>query len=193
MESHVIFAMPRTIAITQKGNAGNAAPTASSAKTASGGRNSLRNMFFTRTLYQSAADSGIIPDMKKGTLIFWLILLTLIVIGVGVSVYVNLQPGKLDSFAQCLKDKGVVYYGAFWCPHCQATNKMFGKSKRLLPYVECSTPDGQGQTQICKDKGITGYPTWVFPPIGTATSTTILTGERTLEELATASTCVLPK
>lgn len=46
---------------------------------------------------------------------------------------------------------------------------MLGKSARLLPYVECSTPDGQGQTQICKDKGITGYPTWDFLENGTTT------------------------
>ncbi len=124
--------------------------------------------------------------MKKGTLIFWLVLLTLVVIGVGVSVYVNRQPGKLDNFAQCLKDKGAIFYGAFWCPHCQATKRMFGKSAALLPYVECSTPDGQGQLQICKDKGIAGYPTWVFP------SGTVLTGERTLQELSTASGCLLP-
>jgi thiol-disulfide isomerase/thioredoxin len=125
--------------------------------------------------------------MRKGTLIFWLVVLALIVAGVGTSLALNSGPGKLDGLAQCLKDSGTVYYGAFWCPHCQATNKMFGKSKRLLPYVECSTPDGKGQVQICKDKQINGYPTWVFP------DGNILTGERTLEELATASGCVLPK
>ena len=130
--------------------------------------------------------------MKKGALIFWLVVLALIVAGVVTSLTLNAGPGKLDSFAQCLKDSGTVYYGAFWCPHCQATNKMFGKSKKFLPYVECSTPDGQSQTQICKDKGITGYPTWVFPPVGTNASSTILTGERTLKELATASGCTLP-
>lgn len=125
--------------------------------------------------------------MKKGSLIFWLVVLAIVLAGVGSTFMLNRGPGKLDSFAQCLKDKGVVFYGAFWCPHCQATKKMFGKSASLLPYVECSTPDGQAQTQICKDKNITGYPTWVFP------SGMILTGERTLQELATASGCVLPQ
>jgi len=134
--------------------------------------------------------------MKKGTLIFWLVVLALVVAGIGSSFTLNAGPGKLDSFAQCLKDKGVIFYGAFWCPHCQATKRMFGKSEALLPYVECSTPDGQGQTQICKDKNITGYPTWVFPlastTAGTNATSTILTGERTLEELATASGCQSP-
>lgn len=125
--------------------------------------------------------------MKKGALIFWLVVLALIVAGVGTSLTLNSGSGKLDSFAQCLKDSGTVYYGAFWCPHCQAANKMFGKSKALLPYVECSTPDGKNQTQICKDKNINGYPTWVFP------DGSILTGERTLQELADKTSCPLPQ
>lgn len=126
--------------------------------------------------------------MKKGALIFWLVVLLLIVAGVGASVFVKQGPGNLDPFAQCLKDKGVIFYGAFWCPHCQRTKAMFGSSAHLLPYVECSTPDGQGQTQICKDKGIQSYPTWVFP---NASST--LTGEHTLQELSQASGCALPQ
>lgn len=125
--------------------------------------------------------------MKRGVLIFWLVIAVVIVLGVGSAIFVRSAPGKLDTFAQCLKDKGVIFYGAFWCPHCQATKRMFGSSARLLPYVECSTPDGQGQTQICKDKKIQSYPTWVFP-----NSTTTLTGEHTLQELSDASGCLLP-
>jgi thiol-disulfide isomerase/thioredoxin len=128
--------------------------------------------------------------MKRGVLIFWGAIIAVIVIGIGASFLSpsNQSSGKLDTFAQCLKDKGVVFYGAFWCPHCQATKKMFGASAKLLPYVECSTADGQGQLQICKDKGIKSYPTWTFP-----NSTTTLSGERTLAELASASGCVLPQ
>ncbi|MDO8575694.1 MAG: protein disulfide isomerase family protein [bacterium] len=126
--------------------------------------------------------------MKRGVLIFWLIIVALIVAGIGMSLVVRSSPSKLDPFAQCLKDKGVVFYGAFWCPHCQATKKMFGTAARLLPYVECSTPDGKEQLQICKDKDIKSYPTWTFP-----NSTTTLTGERTLQELSDASGCALPQ
>jgi thiol-disulfide isomerase/thioredoxin len=68
----------------------------------------------------------------------------------------------LAAFGQCLKDKGAVFYGAFWCPHCQATKRIFGAAKSYLPYVECSTPDGQSQLPICVQKGIASYPTWVF-------------------------------
>jgi len=96
-------------------------------------------------------------------------------------------PGKLDAFATCLKDKGAIFYGAFWCPHCQAEKKLFGTSEKLLPYVECSTPDGSGQTQICKDKKIEGYPTWIFADGST------LTGEVPLSDLANKTSCTLPQ
>ncbi|MFA6274242.1 MAG: thioredoxin domain-containing protein [Candidatus Paceibacterota bacterium] len=94
--------------------------------------------------------------------------------------------GKYDTFATCLKDKGAVFYGAFWCVHCKATKKAFGSSEKLLPYVECSTPDGQDQTQICKDKEIKGYPTWEF------TDGSRLTGEVPFEKLAEKTSCELP-
>ena len=126
--------------------------------------------------------------MGKGLLIFWASVVVLLVLGVGASFFIKEQPGKLDAFAQCLKDSGVTFYGAFWCPHCQATKRMFGNSAKLLPYVECSTPDGKGQTQICIDKGVKSYPTWTFP-----SATTTLTGERTLQELSHMSGCPLPQ
>ncbi len=96
-------------------------------------------------------------------------------------------PGKYDEFAICLKDKGAVFYGAFWCSHCQAQKKLFGSSQKLLPYIECSLPSGQGQTQACIDEKITGYPTWKF-----ADGTT-LGGEVPLEKLAEKTSCVLPQ
>jgi len=106
-------------------------------------------------------------------------------------------PGELDDFAGCLKDKGVIFYGAFWCPHCAAQKARFGKSAELLPYVECSTPDSRGQLQICKDKNITSYPTWDFPasadPTGLATTTTRLTSEVELVTLAEKTGCILPE
>jgi len=96
-------------------------------------------------------------------------------------------PGKLDSFSQCLKDKGAVFYGAFWCPHCQATKKLFGSSVKFLPYVECSPANGQGQLQVCRDKNIEGYPTWEFA------DGSRLNGEIPLSQLAEKTSCVLPQ
>jgi len=81
-------------------------------------------------------------------------------------------PGKYDGLAQALTDKGAKFYGAFWCPHCKAEKALFGSSVHLLPYVECSTPAANDQTQICKDKKIESYPTWEFiNPINITDST----------------------
>ena len=68
----------------------------------------------------------------------------------------------VTAFAQCLTEKGAVFYGAFWCPHCQAQKKMFGVSAKALTYVECSTPDGQSQIPLCREKGVESYATWIF-------------------------------
>ena len=99
----------------------------------------------------------------------------------------NISPTTTnDKFATCLKDKGAVLYGTFWCPHCQNQEKLFGTSSSLLNHVECSTPDGLGQTQTCKDKNILGYPTWLFAD-GTS-----LSGEQSFSKLAEKTSCVLP-
>ncbi len=73
----------------------------------------------------------------------------------------NPDQDNIDSFASCISDTGAKFYGAFWCSHCEAQKELFGRSKNL-PYIECSTADGQGQLDVCKQAGIKGYPTWVF-------------------------------
>lgn len=90
-------------------------------------------------------------------------------------------------FAQCLADKGTLFYGAFWCPHCKAQKALFGDAVKLLPYIECSTANGNGQTQICIDKGIKGYPTWVFPDGSRAE------GEQTFAQLGEKTGCTVPQ
>ncbi len=90
-----------------------------------------------------------------------------------------------DGFAQCLSDAGAKFYGAYWCPHCQAQKKLFENSKNL-PYIECSTPDGNGQTPVCKDAGVTSYPTWIFA------DGSILEGERQFAELGEKTSCAVP-
>lgn len=128
------------------------------------------------------------PDKK--TLAIRIVTFLLIVIAIVVLMRVVVGANKVtteyDGFAQCLAEKDVKFYGAFWCPHCQAQKRAFGGSAKLLPYIECSTPDGKGTTQICKEAGITGYPTWVFPD-GSRES-----GEVELPVLAEKSGCALP-
>ncbi|MDO8594206.1 MAG: hypothetical protein Q7R93_01685 [bacterium] len=124
--------------------------------------------------------------MDKGYLTVGLITLAVIAGIVGFTYYQQTAPGKLDGFATCLKEKSATFYGAFWCPHCQAQKKLFGRSQKLLPYVECSTPNTKGQLQVCIDKKIEGYPTWEFAD-GSRESK-----EFSLEQLAEKTSCELP-
>jgi hypothetical protein len=94
--------------------------------------------------------------------------------------------GKYDAFAQCIKDSGATFYGAFWCPHCAAQKALFGDSVKLLPYHECSTPDGNSQLADCTAAGVKQYPTWVFADHSTST------GEVPLATLAEKTGCTLP-
>lgn len=95
---------------------------------------------------------------------------------------------KHDTFARCLKNRGVKMYGAYWCPHCQEQKEKFGASFEYAPYIECGIEGNlHGVAQVCKDEGIKHYPTWQFPP----------TGERvehifSLEELSDRTGCPLP-
>lgn len=134
--------------------------------------------------------------MDNKAKIFVSTLVVLVIVVIGTAVYRSFQsggtptPGKYDAFAQCLKDKGAIFYGAFWCPHCQAQKKMFGSSAKLLPYVECSTLDTKSQTQICRDAGIKSYPTW---RLADGTDIPNETGSGvSLETLAAKTSCELP-
>jgi thiol-disulfide isomerase/thioredoxin len=116
-----------------------------------------------------------------------LVVVLVIVGGIGYALYYSKTPAQLDGFAKCLKEKSVIFYGAFWCPHCQNQKALFGSSKQYLPYVECSLPDAKGQNDLCTAQGIKGYPTWQFAD-GSRESR-----EMTLQELSEKSGCVLPK
>lgn len=109
--------------------------------------------------------------------IFAIILITIFLAGCA-----KAEPNpKLDAFAQCLRDKGVTMYGAYWCSHCQNEKKNFGDSFQYVPYVECTK-----EIKKCQDAGIKGYPTWIFP------GGKKLEGEQGLENLATESGCESP-
>ncbi len=123
----------------------------------------------------------------KNTKFIYLGLGLLFIIFVGWLIITPGKAGQYDQFATCLKDKGVKFYGAFWCPHCQNQKAMFGRSAKLLPYIECSNPDGQSQNETCNAAKITGYPTWEFPD-GTREG-----GEIKLTRLSELSNCPLPQ
>ena len=123
--------------------------------------------------------------MKKGVQVFWGAIVVVILLALGSSFFVSSRPGQYDQLAQCIKSQGVVFYGAYWCPHCQRTKAMFGSSAKLLPYVECSKSDGKTQTDICIEKKIVSYPTWIRPDGAS------MNGEHTMQEWASFSGCTI--
>ncbi len=98
----------------------------------------------------------------------------------------HVTPSTLDPFATCLGEKGATFYGAFWCGHCQEQKQMFGAAKSKLPYVECASPDGQRQLDVCVEAKVESYPTWVF------SDGERRTGVQTLAQLAEKTGCTLP-
>ena len=116
------------------------------------------------------------------------IVIILFIIGLLVILWTRLdrEPGELDGFAQCLEEKGATFYGTFWCSHCISQKTLFGKSKKFLPYVECSTADRKSQLKVCRDKNIEGYPTWEFA------DGSRLSGEISLKQLSEKTGCSLP-
>lgn len=119
----------------------------------------------------------------------WILIIVAVLIIIGVAYVLafkeNPNDGKYDDFARCLSEKNVTMYGAWWCGHCEEQKKAFESSFRYVNYVECSTPDGNAQLQICKDAKIDGYPTWQFAD-GTRRD-----GFVPLKDLASLSNCSL--
>ena len=131
----------------------------------------------------------IVNNMDKAKIFFTsvgVLIIAIIVLAIFRTNQPPAGPGELDSFAMCLEEKGTIFYGAFWCPRCNEQKNLFGSSEDLLPYVECSTPDGRGQLADCREKGIEGYPTWEFADASR------LSGVISLEALAEKTGCVLP-
>lgn len=125
-------------------------------------------------------------NTNKKTLLFGITALIVVIVLLVYASRVSNGPGKLDSFAQCLGDRGALFYGAFWCSHCQNQKALFGSSKKYLPYIECSTPDAKGQLPVCAANKIASFPTWVFPDMSTTT------GEISLAILSEKTGCPLP-
>jgi len=124
-------------------------------------------------------------DKKRNTYVVWGVIIAVIAVVVVVAVWSNHRPSKYSPLAQCIASSGTHMYGAFWCPHCQEQEAMFG-GKQILQsagvYVECSLPD-HSQDAICNQHNISGYPTWILA------NGTRLDGVQDLYSLAEATNC----
>ena len=69
-------------------------------------------------------------------------------------------PAKV-ALAEHLTATGAVMYSAYWCPHCHEQKELFGRqASDQLQVVECA-PDGRNnQADLCRSKGLTGFPSW---------------------------------
>ncbi len=132
-----------------------------------------------------------------------ILLTTSIIIIAGCSSNSDYSKSALDNLANCLSEKNVKEYGAFWCPNCARQEKMFGDSNSILKqkgvYIECdprckkdnqdSLPSAcrgiEGQSELCISKSIDKYPTWTF------SDDTRLVGVQELSVLAQKAGCSL--
>ena len=87
---------------------------------------------------------------------------------------------ELDTFAQCLSDRGAVMYGTYSCPYCRKQKDLFGDAFRFVSYVECTQ-----EPDRCVADGIDVTPIWLFPNDGR------LVGLQSFEALAAKTGCVL--
>ncbi|MBI2135874.1 hypothetical protein HYU06_02270 [Candidatus Woesearchaeota archaeon] len=108
---------------------------------------------------------------------------------------------EVDTFAKCLTEKGVKYYGAFWCSNCAKQNKMLGTSKQYINYIECDprcTKDDSGKLpaycggnvgnpELCIEKKVEKYPDFEFA------DGSRLVGVQQFETLAAKTGCIAPQ
>lgn len=90
---------------------------------------------------------------------------------------------ELNAFAQCLTGRGLLMYGAYWCPHCTDQKALFGEAFSEINYVECAEGGENAEPEKCAAAGIAAYPTWID------TQGTAYEGEQSLAELAEISAC----
>lgn len=117
---------------------------------------------------------------------FFVLVLAVMMAVIGFAVYQGSRPSSFDDFAQCLTTKGAKLYGAWWCPNCENQKKDFGNAFSFLDYQECSSPGKKDQLPVCKEAGITSYPTWRFADGSEQV------GRTDLETLSEKTGCVLP-
>lgn len=96
-----------------------------------------------------------------------LIIGAVVVIVAALIVYQAVKGATVDpakkALAECMTQKGIVMYGADWCPHCQATEANFGPAFKYVDYVACEHNVGDPLAPVCAEHNVSGFPTWIKP------------------------------
>ncbi len=99
----------------------------------------------------------------------------------------NLSSSSSIQLAKHLRSKNIILYNAYWCPHCHDQKEMFGKEAvSSLLLVECAQDGKDNKAELCKSKGISGYPSWEI-------NGEIYAGTKTLDELSELSNYIGPR
>lgn len=54
-------------------------------------------------------------------------------------------------------------YGAYWCSHCNNQKQILGQeAMKVVGYVECDKEGMNSQNDLCREKKVPGYPTWII-------------------------------
>ena len=100
----------------------------------------------------------------------------------------------LSTFVSCLKSNEAIFYGAWWCPHCDEQKETFGKYEKNLVeeevYFECSEASRETK-EACTTQNIVSYPTWKFNIEGNPENQLVCRGTVSLAALSVASSCPL--
>lgn len=91
----------------------------------------------------------------------------------------------LVGFAKALKDAGVVFYGAIWCPFCNDQKNLFEDGYKYLDFKEVTNPD-KSLNALGTQKNITKFPTWEL-------GNTRVENVQTLQQLSTIFNVPIPK
>ena len=121
------------------------------------------------------------------TFILALIALLLVIAGCSSVRYTQ---ESVEALAKCITANGGVEYGTFWCPKCAQVKKNFGSSFQYIKYVECDARGESEQSELCLQKGIDKYATFIFND--DPNKDNWLVGVPTFEELAAKSGCPMP-
>jgi hypothetical protein len=116
-------------------------------------------------------------DAKTKKILIWTVIVAVVVLSAYFIKRGMDGPGKYDSFAKCLTEKGARMYGTEWCSHCQAQKALFGKSFQYVFFTDCDL-----DTATCSRNNITGYPTWII-------NGTQYQGRQTLQNLGFLTDC----